>query len=64
MVTQGGGPPEHQAVAEQHRRHIYVRIRPGIDEDIWEWWQRQPEKDRSHVLRSVIREHIRQQTDS
>ncbi len=63
MVKQGGGPPVDATAAEQQRKHIYVRIRPGIDEDIWDWWQRQPEKDRSHILRSVIREHIRR-TDS
>jgi len=63
-MVQSPGTPANQADESQARkRHIYMRVRKGVDDDLWAWWQGIPEKDRSQTLRSVIREHIRSTSD-
>lgn len=35
---------------------IHVRLRPKKDDDIIDWWSREP--DRSYLLRKIIREYL------
>lgn len=37
---------------------ISVRFRPGVDDDIKNWWNNEP--DRSYIIRRLIREYLAQ----